>query len=346
MFMFGLLLCLILPAHGPEAAQRTGTQAPSAPGSSEGARLTVYVRDENGSSFSGLALVTLQHLTSQTLSTGPTTGGKAIFDELGPGEYTAVVDAPGYVTASERVNITLPNQQEQVIVTLKRDNDSLMASAPAGPPMLSPKLQKELSRTAEALQANNLDAARKHLDTAYHLAPSNPEVNYIRGLLADRQGNLASAQASWEKTIALDPKHSLALLGLAAILARRADFAGAKGYLERVLQSDPNSWHAHQLLSVICVRQRDYQEAVTHAERSLDLGKNLANSVRLTLAEALMAQDERERAAATLQAFLRAGPPPAQAEIANGLLRKLASGALALEHSTAEDSVPSTEATT
>ena len=345
MFMFGLLLCLILPAHGPEAAQRTGTQAPSAPGLSEGARLTVYVRDENGSSFSGLAMVTLQHLTSQTLSTGPTTGGKAIFDELGPGEYTAVVDAPGYVTASERVNITLPNQQEQVIVTLKRDNDSLMASAPAGPPMLSPKLQKELSRTAEALQANNLDAARKHLDTAYHLAPSNPEVNYIRGLLADRQGNLASAQASWEKTIALDPKHSLAMLGLAAILARSADFAGAKSYLERVLQSDPNSWHAYHLLASICIRQGDYQEAVTHAERSLDLGKKLANSARLTLAEALIAQGQRERAEATLQTFLKAGPSPAQAEIANGMVRKLKSDTLSLEHSTAGDSVPSAEAT-
>ncbi len=339
-----LLLWLILPSHGLEAAQKTGTQAPSAPGLSEGARLTVYVRDENGSSFSGLAMVTLQHLTNQTLSTGPTTGGRAIFDELGPGEYTAVVDSPGYVTASERVNITLPNQQEQVIVTLKQDNDSRMVSAPAGPPILTPKLQKELSRAVEALHANNLDAAQKHLDAAYRHAPSNPEVNYMRGLLADRQGNVASAQASWEKAISLDPKHNLALLGLAAILARRADFAGAKGYLERVLQSDPNSWHAHQLLSVVCVRQGGYQEAVTHAERSLELGKGLANSVRLALAEALMAQDQRERAAATLQAFLKAGPPPAQGEIANGLLRKLKSETFALGHSSAGDSPPSAEA--
>ena len=345
MFLFELLLLwLILPSHGLEAAQRTGTQAPSAPGLSEGARLTVYVRDENGSSFSGLAMVTLQHLTSQTLSTGPTTGGRAIFDELGPGEYTAVVDAPGYVTASERVNITLPNQQEQVIVMLKRDTDSLTVPSPAGPPVLSPKLQKELSKAVEALHANNLDAAQKHLDAAYRLAPSNPEVNYMRGLLADRQGNLASAQANWEKTIGLDPKHNLALLGLAAILARRADFAGARGYLERVLQSDPNSWHAQQLLSVVCVRQGDYQEAITHAERSLDLGKNLANSVRLTLAEALIAQDQRERAAATLQAFLKAGPPPAQAEIANGMVRKLKSGAVPMEHSSPGDSAPFAEA--
>jgi len=39
-----------------------------------------------------------------------------------------------------------------------------MVSAPAGPPILTPKLQKELSRAVEALHGNNLDAAQKHLD--------------------------------------------------------------------------------------------------------------------------------------------------------------------------------------
>jgi tetratricopeptide (TPR) repeat protein len=288
-------------------------------------------------------MVTLQHLTSQTLSSGPTTGGRAIFDELGPGEYTAVVDAPGYLAASEHVNITLPNQQEQVIVTLKRDNDSLMASAPAGPPMLSPKLQKELSRAVEALHANNFDAAQRHLDVAYRLAPSNPQVNYMQGLLADRRGNAAAAQASWEKTISLDPKHNLALLGLASLLVHRSDFAGARGYLERVLQNDPNSWRAHQLLSVVCVRQANYPEAITHAERSLELGKGQANIARLTLAEALIAQNQAERAEATLQAFLKAGPPPAQAEMANRMVQKLKSAPIPVERSATGDSAPSVE---
>jgi tetratricopeptide (TPR) repeat protein len=333
-----LLLCLTLPVRGLEAAQRTGTQAPSL---SAGARLTVYVRDENGATFGGLASVALQHLSNQNLATGSTMGGRAIFDELGPGEYTAVVTAPGYLTASEHVSITLPQQQEQVFVTLKRDNDSMMTSAPTGPPVLSPKLQKELGKAVEALHANNLDAAQKHLDTAYRLGPANPEVNYIRGVLADRQGNIASAQASWEKTVSLDPKHNLALLGLATILARRGDYAGAGTDLERVLQNDPNSWHAHQLLSFVCLRQGDYQDAVAHAERSLELGKSLANSARLSLAEALIAQNQREPAEAALQAFLTAGPPQAQAAAAKRALEKLRLGALPAPPMSAGDSKPS-----
>jgi tetratricopeptide (TPR) repeat protein len=334
-----LILCLMLPSHGLEAAQRTATQAPNLSGMSDGARLTVYVRDENGSSFEGLATVSLQHLTTQNLASGPTTSGRAVFDQLGPGEYTVVVTAPGYLTASERVSITLPNQQEQLFITLRRDNDSMTTPAPTGPPILSPKLQKELSKTVEALQANNLDAAQKHLDAAYRLGPANPEVNYMRGVLADRQGNVASAEASWEKTVSLDPKHNLALLGLATIHTRRGDYAGGKTYLERVLQNDPNSWHAHQLFSIICLRQGDYQDAVSHAERSLELGKNLANSARLTLAAALIAQNQRNPAEGALQAFLAARPPQAQAAVANRMLENLRSGALSTERARADNSI-------
>jgi tetratricopeptide (TPR) repeat protein len=335
-----LLFCLMLPLHSVEAAQRTGAQAPTAPGLSDGARLTVYVRDESGTPFDGLATVTLQHLTSQNLSSGPTTAGRAIFDELGPGEYTAVVSAPGYLTAAEHVNITLPQQQEQVFVTLKRDNDAMMTSAPTGPPVLSPKLQKELGKAIEALHANNLDLAQKHLDAAYRLGPANPEVNYMRGLLADRQGSVASAEASWEKTVSLDPRHNAALLGLATILVRRGAYPEAKTYLERVLQNEANSWQAHQLLSVISLRQGNYQDAVTHAERSLELGKALANSVRLTMAAALITQGQRAQGEAILQAFLAAGPPPAQATVANGMLEKLRLGVLPPKYSVEESLAP------
>jgi tetratricopeptide (TPR) repeat protein len=115
----------------------------------------------------------------------------------------------------------------------------------------------------------------------------------MQGLLADRRGNAAAAQASWEKTISLDPKHNLALLGLASLLVHRSDFAGAMGYLERVIQNDPNSWRAHQLLSVVCVRQGNYPEAINHAERSLELGKGQANIARLTR-RSLIAQNQAD----------------------------------------------------
>jgi Tfp pilus assembly protein PilF len=318
------------------ARQRIATQAAS-PGVSEASRLIVHVRDESGAAFSELAMVNLQSVSSSNVVSAPTDGGQTIFDGLGLGAYTVVVTAPGYVTVSERVEISISSQQEQIFVTLKLETDSRIVSAPVGPPMVSPKLQKELSKAVEALHLNKLDAAQKHLDAASRLAPSNPEVSYLRGLLADRQGDVAAAKSSWQKTLSLDPKHTLALLALGTILARTGDFAGAKVYLERSLETDPDSWHAHELLSIVCFRQGAYQEAVTHAERSLELGKSLANGARLPLAEALMAQNEPDRAANTLNVFLQGDPPQAQAAVARRLLKKLKDGEAPAQPASAGD---------
>jgi len=329
MFLYSvLILFLSFPAQRTRAVQRSGGQAQSGSGQSAITRLIVNVREESGASFDGLASVTLQHLDSPDLSTGTTMGGQAIFDGLGPGEYTITVTAAGYLKAIERVNFTHASESEQAYITLKRDSGSSMGSSLQGPPALSPKLRKELGKAVEALQANKLGEAQNHIDTAYRLAPGNPEVNYIRGLLADRQGNLASAQVSWEKTVSLDPKHSLALQALATILARKGDYAAGQGYLERAVQVDPNSWRAHELLSIVCFRQANYPEAVRYAERSLELGKNLANGARLPLAESLVALNHTASAKEVLHAFLNANPPEAQAAIANKLLQQLSITAL------------------
>jgi tetratricopeptide (TPR) repeat protein len=317
-----LILSLLFPAQRSKAAQRTAVAAQAA-GQAPITRLIVTVRDESGATFSGLATVTLQHLDSPVFSTGTTMGGQTIFDGLGPGEYTIVVSAPGYLTATERVNLTHGSESERAYIALKRDSSSSTVAAPQGPPALSPKLQKELGKAVGALQANRLEEAQKHADEAYRLAPGNPEVNYIRGLLADRQGKLAAAQSSWEKTLSLDPRHGLTLQALATIMARKGEYAAAKGYLERALQVDANSWRAHELLAVVCFRQSNFAEAVSHAERSLELGKNLANGARLPLAESLIQQDQTASAMEVLRAFLDGHPAKEQTAIANNLIQKL-----------------------
>src|SRR5438309_10700849 len=317
-----LILSLLFPTQGSKATRGTAVQAQAA-GQAPVTRLIVTVRDEGGGTFSGLATVTLQHLDSPVFSTGTTMGGQTVFDGLGPGEYTIVVSAPGYLTATERVNLTHGSESEQAYIALKRDSSSSTVVAPQGPPALSPKLQKELGKAVGALQANRLEEAQKHADEAYRLAPGNPEVNYIRGLLADRQGKVAAAQSSWEKTLSLDPRHGLTLQALATIMARKGDYAAAKGYLERALQVDANSWRAHELMAVVCFRQSNFAEAVSHAERSIELGKNLANGARLPLAESLIQQNQTASAMEVLRAFLDGRPAKEQAVLANNLMQTL-----------------------
>src|SRR5437899_2338911 len=317
-----LILSLLFPTQGSKATRRTAVQAQAA-GQAPVTRLIVTVRDEGVANLICLESVTLKHLDIPVFTTGTTMCGQTVFGGLGPGEYTIVVSAPGYLTATERVNLTHGSESEQAYIALKRDSSSSTVVAPQGPPALSPKLQKELGKAVGALQANRLEEAQKHADEAYRLAPGNPEVNYIRGLLADRRGKLAVAQASWEKTLSLDPSHGLTLQALATMMARKGDYPAAKGYLERALQVDANSWRAHELLAVVCFRQSDFAEAVSHAERSLELGKNLANGARLPLAESLIQQNQIAPAMEVLRAFLDGRPAKEQAAIANNLMQKL-----------------------
>src|SRR6267143_6416617 len=128
-----VVLSLLFPAQRVKAAPRTSAQAQSAGGQVAVTRLIVTVREEGGATFSGLATVTLQHLDSPVFSTGTTMGGQTIFDGLGPGEYTIVVSAPGYLTASERVNLTHGSDSEQAYIALKRDSSSSTSSAPQSP---------------------------------------------------------------------------------------------------------------------------------------------------------------------------------------------------------------------
>src|SRR5437879_12405149 len=149
-----VVFSLLFPAQRVKAAPRASAQAQSAGGQVATTRLIITVREEGGATFSGLATITLQHLDSPVLSTGMTMGGQTIFDGLGPGEYTIVVSAHGYLTATERVNLTHGSESEHAYVALKRDSSSATASAPPGPPALSPKLQKEPGKAVGPHEAN------------------------------------------------------------------------------------------------------------------------------------------------------------------------------------------------
>src|SRR6266699_4036384 len=115
-----LPLCtfLILSWLFPSPKTKAAAPAQSDGGQAAATQLIVTVRDAAGATFSGLATVTLQHLDSSVLSTGTTMGGQAIFDGLGPGEYTVTVTAPGYVTATERLNFTHASESEQAYISL------------------------------------------------------------------------------------------------------------------------------------------------------------------------------------------------------------------------------------
>jgi tetratricopeptide (TPR) repeat protein len=102
------------------------------------------------------------------------------------------------------------------------------------PPLLAPKAQKELQKGLAELRAGRDDEARKHLLNALRLAPANPDVNYLLGVLAAKSGDNSAATQYWEKGLSQFPNHVYCLLALGGASWPRL---GSDGAWTAVLES-------------------------------------------------------------------------------------------------------------
>jgi len=106
----------------------------------------------------------------------------------------------------------------------------------------------------------------------------------MSGTAADRKGDLAAAQSSWEKALSLDPKHGLTLQALPrswrakGITPRRKDIWSGRSKWSRIRGVPTSCYPLFYFGGQFC-------GAVNQAERSLELGKNAANGARLPMAE-------------------------------------------------------------
>ena len=173
---------------------------------------------------------------------------------------------------------------------------------------LAPKVQKEIGKGLEALRANKLREARRHLDTAYRLAPASADVNYVLGLYSSQSNNPDGAKSYWKKALELNPEHLNALLSLSELLLREKNSDEALPLLKRAAEVEQSSWRTHVLLSEALLLQGSYDQAIQHAERALDLGHGSAVTIEPVLATALAASGDTKRAISVLQAFLKDHP--------------------------------------
>jgi len=182
-----------------------------------------------------------------------------------------------------------------------------------GPPILAPKLQKELGKALEALRADKPAEARRHLDAVYRSAPNDADANFLLGICAAEMNDWVRAKSYWEKVLVLAPKHLSALLSLSQALMRENKSAEAAQYLNRALEAEPTSWRAHAVLADACLRQGLLDESIEHAERALELGHCQAGIVQPVLARAFHLHGDQDRAIHVLQEYLQDHPTDAAA---------------------------------
>lgn len=272
------------------------------------------------SNFSGL------HLTAPTQD-----GSTATFPNIQNGEYDIEVNSTGYKTATEHASVLTGGGNYQVFVYMHPDSEASPGnSAPGGAPVASPHLQSEIDKALDKLRRQQYDAARLHLEKAARMAPGNPDVQYLLGLLEYRQQHFDAARAKFEAALSIYPTHARSLIALGELLLRTGEPALAARNLEKAYQINGADWRTHLLLANAYAAQKDYEKAALHASRAAELAKNDSAGAKLLLGRIRAAQSKNEDAKQAFEAVIRdfpADPAAAQAKLELAALEKPISAA-------------------
>lgn len=234
--------------------------------------------------------------------------------ELMTGSYDFEVSAVGYLTELKQINVVSANSTMRISVALRPDPSAMdLHIADADMP---PKARKEAKQAVSALKSGNLKSAKKKLNEADKLAPSNADLNYLLGYLSYQEKDLVQAQRYLATATSFNHRHMAALTLLGRVALTQDDYPAATTALEKAVEVNPDYWMAHSLLADAYLKQKKYEKAKEQAELAIQTGKTAANTANLSLGQALVNLGKYEEGIEALKAFVRDSPKnPAVSEV-------------------------------
>jgi len=161
-----------------------------------------------------------------------------------------------------------------------------------------------------------LDQAQVALTRARQLAPRDPEIPYLLGVICFEQGSLAQAEGELREALALRPAdhpHAQALVTLAHIASARKDWIGAVELLQRATQVDPHDSVAQLELGRALLAAQRLPEAVRALEQAAKLAPDSAQTLT-ALGMAYHGVGKRKQARDALQRALARDPQDGEAQ--------------------------------
>jgi tetratricopeptide (TPR) repeat protein len=138
------------------------------------------------------------------------------------------------------------------------------------------------------------------------MAPENPDVLYIQGVLELKQQNWKKAQAVLEKASQLDPKSARTFAALGMAFCDEGSYEAAIGPLTKSLHLDPaGTWETQWALGKSYYHLQRYDEALNSSQQALEKSNGSAPQIALLVAQSLTAVGRYEDSAQVLRQFLR-----------------------------------------
>jgi tetratricopeptide (TPR) repeat protein len=254
---------------------------------------------------------------------GSTSDGRISFTKSNLGKFTVVVEAAGYEPGQSDLEISEPDRFD-VEINLQRETSSSLTPGAAGNPILAPKAEEAMSKGMQALRDDKLDEAEKALDQAMKLAPNNPNVLYMQGLLDLKKHEWTKAQSVLEKAAQMDPNSARALAALGMALCNQKKYAEAIPPLEKSMQLDAASgWETHWSLAQSYYHSARYEEALKASQQAQAESNGQVPHVALLVAQALAAVGRYEDSATVLRELLKNHSEGLEAVTARRYLERL-----------------------
>jgi tetratricopeptide (TPR) repeat protein len=285
--------------------------------------VVVSVREFGGAPLQGNAVVKLSsdfsgiHLTAAAQD-----GGNASFPPVRAGEYQIEVSCAGYKTKTEPTDVMPSYSSYTVFVYLQSESAADNLGAPSPATTMTPKLQAEIDKAAAKMRQQKYDEARQHFEKAAKMAPGNPDVQYMWGMLEYYQQHYDAAQTRLQNAISINPSHERALVTLGEIQLREKKDAQAAQTLEKAFLVSGADWRTHYLLAFAYADEKEFAKAETHAQRAADLGgKEHSPQARVLLGRILSSEGKFADARKAFDGVIRDFPTdPAAKDAKNALV--------------------------
>ena len=233
----------------------------------------VSVREPSGAPLAGNAFVKLTTAGGMNLTVPTQDNSTATFPQILAGEYEIEVTAPGYKTAEEHASIFAGGTTCTVYVYLHSKSEGSSGNVGSSEVLMTPRLQGEIDKGLDKMRRHQYDAARAQFEKAAKMAPGNPDIQYLLGMLEYTQEHFDAARGKFQAALSINPSHERSLLALGELQLRTRDAVGAALTLEKAYLLNGADWRTHWLLGKAYAQQKNYEKALAHATRAAELGK-------------------------------------------------------------------------
>lgn len=172
---------------------------------------------------------------------------------------------------------------------------------------LAPPLRALIGRAGDALAGGDLQTAQRALAEALAMAPGQPDVLRLYGLLLAELGNLHAASMNFEAAIAAAPDDAMGYWQFAQVCERAGDIAGALQWRERAVARLPDSPLAWADLGEHLFSYDSVNDSIAPLERAVQLAPDYAPGL-FKLGNAYVACGRPDEGAAMIRAALQREP--------------------------------------